>query len=82
MNSQLAYPDKAKEDKIAGRVVLSFKVDTDGAVRDVKVLRSAHEMLDAEAVRVISASPKWEPGRQKGEPVAVTYTFPVIFQLR
>ena len=82
VNSQLAYPDKAKEDKIAGRVVLSFKVDTDGAVRDVKVLRSAHEMLDAEAVRVISASPKWEPGRQKGEPVAVTYTFPVIFQLR
>ena len=82
VNSQLVYPDKAKEDKIAGRVVLSFKVDTDGAVRDVKVLRSAHEMLDAEAVRVISASPKWEPGRQKGEPVAVTYTFPVIFQLR
>ena len=82
VNSQLMYPDKAKADKIAGRVVLQFKVDTDGTVRDVKVLRSAHEMLDAEAVRVISASPKWEPGRQKGEPVAVTYTFPVIFQLR
>jgi len=82
VNSQLVYPDKAKEEKIAGRVVLQFKVDTDGAVRNVKVLRSAHEMLDAEAVRVISASPKWEPGRQKGEPVAVTYTFPVIFQLR
>ena len=82
VNSQLVYPDKAKEDKIAGRVVLSFKVDTDGTVRDVRVLRGAHEMLDAEAVRVISASPKWEPGRQKGEPVAVTYTFPVIFQLR
>ena len=82
VNSQLAYPDKAKEEKIAGRVVLSFKVDTDGVVRDVKVLRGAHELLDAEAVRVISASPKWEPGRQKGEPVAVTYTFPVIFQLR
>ena len=82
VNSQLVYPDKAKEDKIAGRVVLSFKVDTDGTVRDVRVLRGAHEMLDAEAVRVVSASPKWEPGRQKGEPVAVTYTFPVIFQLR
>ena len=82
VNSQLAYPDEAKEEKIAGRVVLSFKVDTDGVVRDVKVLRGAHELLDAEAVRVISASPKWEPGRQKGEPVAVTYTFPVIFQLR
>ena len=82
VNSQLDYPDKAKEEKIAGRVVLSFKVDTDGVVRDVKVLRGAHELLDAEAVRVISASPKWEPGRQKGEPVAVTYTFPVIFQLR
>ena len=81
VNSQLKYPEQAKKDKIQGRITLQFTVGADGAVRNVKVLRSAHELLDAEAVRVISASPNWEPGRQNGEPVAVTYTFPVIFQL-
>jgi len=82
VNSQLKYPDQAKKDKIQGRVTLQFTVGADGVVRDVKVLRSAHELLDAEALRVVSASPKWEPGVQNGEPVNVTYTFPVIFQLR
>jgi TonB family protein len=82
VNSQLKYPEQAKKDKIQGRVTLQFTVGADGVVRDVKVLRSAHELLDAEALRVVSASPKWEPGVQNGEPVNVTYTFPVIFQLR
>ena len=82
VNSHLQYPEQAKKDKIQGRVTLQFTVGTDGAVSNVKVLRSAHELLDAEAVRVISASPSWEPGRQNGEPVNVTYTFPVVFQLR
>jgi protein TonB len=82
VNSQLKYPDQAKKDEIQGRVTLQFTVGADGVVRNVKVLRSAHELLDAEALRVVSASPKWEPGQQDGQPVAVTYTFPVIFQLR
>ena len=82
VNSQLKYPDQAKKDEIQGRVTLQFTVGADGVVRNVRVLRSAHELLDAEALRVVSASPKWEPGLQEGKPVAVTYTFPVIFQLR
>ena len=82
VNSQLKYPEQAKKDKISGRVTLQFTVGADGVVRDAKVIRGAHELLDAEALRVVSASPKWEPGQQEGKPVAVTYTFPVIFQLR
>ena len=82
VNSQLKYPDQAKKDEIQGRVTLQFTVGADGVVRNVRVLRSAHELLDAEALRVVSASPKWEPGRQRERPVKVTYTFPVIFQLR
>ena len=82
VNSQLKYPDQAKKDGAQGRVTLQFTVGADGVVRNVKVLRGVREDLDAEAVRVIFASPKWEPGRQGGEAVAVTYTYPVIFQLR
>ena len=82
VNSQLKYPEQAKKDKIQGRVTLQFTVGADGEVRDARVIRGAHELLDAEALRVVSASPKWEPGVQNGEPVNVTYTFPVIFQLR
>ena len=82
MNSQLKYPEQAKKDGAQGRVTLQFTVGADGVVRDVRVLRGVREDLDTEAVRVISASPKWEPGRQGGEAVAVTYTYPVIFQLR
>jgi TonB family protein len=82
VNSHLTYPDQAKKDKISGRVTLQFTVGADGVVRDAKVIRGAHEILDAEALRVVSASPNWEPGIQKGNPVAVTYIFPVIFQLR
>lgn len=82
VNSQLKYPEQAKKDGAQGRVTLQFTVGADGMVRDVRVLRGVREDLDTEAVRVISASPKWEPGRQGGEAVAVTYTYPVIFQLR
>ena len=82
VNSHLKYPEAAKTAGEQGRVVLQFTVGSDGAVRDVKVLRSASEALDAEAVRVISSSPDWTPGQQDGKAVAVTYTFPVVFQLR
>ena len=82
VNSHLAYPPEAKKADVQGRVVLRFTVGADGVVRNVKVLRSAHELLDAEAVRVVSSSPKWESGKQAGEAVPVTYTFPVEFKLK
>ena len=81
VNSQLIYPEDAKSSGIQGRVTLQFTIKPDGSVANVKVLRGVYPSLDAEAVRVVSSSPKWKPGRQRDKAVAVTYTFPVIFQL-
>ena len=78
----LEYPEIAKENGVQGRVMLQFTVNPDGRVSNVKVLRGVDASLDAEAVRVVSSSPKWTPGRQRDRAVKVTYTFPVIFQLR
>lgn len=82
VNSQLEYPDTAKENGIQGRVTLEYTVEKDGRVSNVKVLRGVDPLLDQEAVRVVSKSPRWTPGYMDGKPVRVTYTFPVIFQLR
>ena len=81
VNENLKYPQAAKDAGIQGRVVLQFTVYPDGSVRDTKVLRGVNPDLDAEALRVVSASPDWTPGYVNGKPVKVTYTFPVIFQL-
>ena len=75
------YPAEAKDNGISGRVMVQFTIYEDGSVRDAKVLRGVHPSLDAEAVRVISASPKWEPGYQDGKPVKVTFQFPTVFKL-
>ena len=83
VNSQLKYPQTAINDKVQGRITMSFTVDTDGSVKDVKVLRGIRQDLDEMALKVVTASPKWEPGRNaEGEAVPVTMVFPVIFQLR
>ena len=81
VNENLKYPQAAKDAGVQGRVTLQFTVYPDGSVRDTKVLRGVNPDLDAEALRVVSASPDWTPGYVKGEPVKVTYTFPVIFKL-
>lgn len=83
VNSKLQYPEIAKENGVQGRVTLQFTVNPDGSVSNVKVLRGVDSSLDKEAVRVVTMSPKWtSPGKIDGKPVKVTYTFPVIFQLR
>ena len=82
VNSNLNYPDEAKEKGIQGRVTISFTVSSSGKVCDVKVLRGVDPILDKEALKVVEASPEWTPGKSNGKPVAVTYTFPVIFHLR
>lgn len=82
VNSKLVYPEIAKENGVEGRVTLQFTVNADGTVSNVKVLRGVDSSLDKEAVRVVSSSPKWKPGKQRDRAVKVTYTFPVIFQLR
>ena len=82
VNSKLQYPEIAKENGVQGRVTLQFTVNPAGSVSNVKVLRGVDSSLDKEAVRVVSMSPKWKPGKQRDRAVKVTYTFPVIFQLR
>ena len=82
VNERLVYPEIAKENGVQGRVTLQFTVEKDGRVTKVKVLRGVDPSLDKEAVRVVSMSPKWKPGKQRDRAVPVTYTFPVIFQLR
>ena len=82
VNQRLVYPEIAKENGVQGRVTLQFTVEKDGTVTKVKVLRGVDPSLDKEAVRVVSMSPKWKPGKQRDRAVPVTYTFPVIFQLR
>ncbi len=80
--SQVVYPEIAKENGVQGRVTLQFTVEADGSVSKVTVVRGVDSSLDKEAVRVVSSSPKWTPGRQRNKPVRVRYTFPIIFQLR
>ena len=82
VNQRIVYPEIAKENGVQGRVTLQFTVEKDGSVTKVKVLRGVDPSLDKEAVRVVSMSPKWKPGKQRDRAVPVTYTFPVIFQLR
>ena len=81
--SQIKYPEEAYKNKIMGRVLVQFVVSKEGKVKDVKVLRSSgSELLDKEAVRVISASPDWGPGKMEGKPVDVRYLVPVVFIIR
>ena len=82
VNSRLVYPEVAKENGVEGRVTLQFTIGKDGRLQDVKVLNSPDESLAQEAVRVVSSSPKWEPGRQRDRAVKVSYTFPVVYRLR
>ncbi len=78
----IKYPVSAQKAKEQGRVVVQFIVEKDGAVTGVKAVRSVTPVLDAEAVRVIKAMPKWTPGRQGGQPVRVNYNVPVSFRLQ
>lgn len=77
----LKYPAQAMRDGVQGRVMVEFVVNRDGKVSDVRVVKGVSEELDAEAVKVISASPKWKPGKLNGEKVRCSITVPVEFRL-
>ena len=81
IKKNMRYPASAKEYGTQGRVIVQFVVDKDGSIKEPKLLRSVDKELDAEALRLISSMPKWKPGKQKGQPVAVRYTVPVMFRL-
>jgi len=81
VQKQTVYPPVAQENGITGRVYIEFTIDRDGSLTDIKILRGVDPQLDAEAMRVIKMSPKWQPGMQRGKAVKVKYTFPFFFQL-
>ncbi len=82
LNENLVYPKSAYERKVEGKVVVSFVVEADGSITNVKVANSVDEDLDKEAVRVVKAMPKWIPGKHKGKAVPVLFRcLPINFQL-
>lgn len=81
LSTKIKYPQEARKAGAQGRVILNFIVGADGSISNVKTLKSVHPALDAEAIRVIKAMPKWTPGRQNGKNVRVKYTIPVNFKM-
>ena len=80
LNQNVQYPEEAEKAGIQGRVIATFVVEKDGSVSNARVVKSVDPMLDAEALRVINAMPKWKPGKQNGELVRVKYTVPLSFR--
>ena len=81
LKDNVKYPILAQENGISGRVFVAFVVEVDGSITDVKVARSVDPSLDKEAVRVVKAMPKWNPGKQRNKPVRVAFTVPINFTL-
>lgn len=81
ISSNIKYPVTASEARIQGRVIVSFVVERDGSISDVKVARSVDPALDREAMRVVKSMPQWKPGKENGSAVRVRYTVPVVFRL-
>lgn len=81
LNANIKYPTIARESGIQGRVFVTFVVETDGRVTDVKILRGIGGGCDEEAVRVIKNMPKWVPGKQRGKAVRVQFNMPILFKL-
>ena len=78
----IKYPTMAQQNKEQGKVLVQIVIGKDGNVSNIKILEGASAWLDAEAIRVVRGMPKWEPGKQNGQAVAVEYTFPITFRLQ
>lgn len=81
LRKNMKYPAICRESGITGRVIVSFTVNKDGSIVDVEVVKGVHPQMDKEAVRVVSAMPKWKPGEQRGKPVRCRFNLPVNFRL-
>ena len=82
LSSNIKYPVVAEENGVQGRVIVTFVVEKDGSITDVRVVKSVDPSLDKEAQRVVKSMPKWIPGKQNGSAVRVKYTVPVTFRLQ
>ena len=81
LSENIKYPVECEKQGIQGRVVLLIVIDKDGSVTDIKVAKSVHPLLDAEAVRVASSMPRWQPATKDGQPVRIRYSLPITFSL-
>lgn len=81
LRQEVKYPKEAEEKGLQGRVVVRYIIEKDGSISEVEIAKSVNEYLDAEALRVVNAMPKWIPGKQKGENVRVKFTLPISFRL-
>ena len=82
LGKNIKFPAAAKANGIQGKVYVNFTIGKNGEIRDIKILRGVHELLDKEAIRVIKAMPKWKPGKQRGKAVSVSYNLPINFKLQ
>ena len=82
LQTNIKYPKDAIKQDVGGRVMVMFVVETDGSISNVRVARKVFPSLDEEAVRVVKAMPKWKPGKEKGRPVRVNFTLPVVFSTK
>lgn len=82
LSKNVKYPVVAEENGVQGRVIVTFVVERDGSITDVKVVKSVDASLDKEAKRVVASMPHWIPGKQNGSAVRVKYTVPVTFRLQ
>ena len=82
MVANLVYPRMARDLGVQGKAVVQFFIEKDGSVTNVVVVRGLGHGTDEEAVRVLTKSPKWNPGQQQGKPVRVLHTVPVVFSLK
>jgi len=81
LGNNINYPEQAKDFSIQGKVFVQFVVWKDGTIKDVKVVKGAHKLLNKEALRVISNMPKWKPGKQRGKNVNAKFTLPIKFRI-
>jgi len=81
LGNNITYPEQAKDFSIQGKVFVQFVVWKDGTIRDVKVVKGTHKLLDKEALRVITQMPKWKPGKQRGKVVNAKFTLPIKFKI-
>ena len=77
----IKYPEEARKNGISGTVFISYVVEKDGNITDVKLLRGVNDLLDAEALRIVKLMPNWIPGMQDGKAVRVQYNIPIYFKL-
>ena len=82
LDENMRYPDELADSCIQGRVIVTFVINEDGHISDEKILRSLDPLLDAEALRLVRAMPRWSPGRQFGKVVKVRYCLPINFKLK